>query len=61
MQKLSAKLKNTPEDTPLVLCSVSSNLKESKDSVIRTKYWLNNNLEVVNSQYIGKQDLRVFV
>lgn len=61
MQKLSVKLKNTPTDTPLVRCSVSSGVNKVKRPRCQDKVLTDNNLEVDLALITARQNLRVSV
>ena len=58
-QKLSVKLKNTPRDTSLVSCSVSSVLNKEETLSIQDKVRVDNISEENHSQHRGSSDLRV--
>ncbi|MBU2597936.1 MAG: RRXRR domain-containing protein, partial [Actinobacteria bacterium] len=58
-QKLSVKLKNTPGDTSLVHCSVSSVLNKEETLSVQDKVLTDNISEENYSQHRGSSDLRV--
>jgi len=58
-QKLSVKLKNTPRDTPLVSCSVSSVLNKEETLCVQDIVLADNISEENHSQHRGSSDLRV--
>ena len=59
MQKLSVKLKNTPRDTSLVSCSVSSVLNKEETLSVQNKVLADNNSEENTLSGMRVQDLRV--
>ena len=58
-QKLSVKLKNTPRDTSLVSCSVSSVLNKDQTLSVQDIVLADNISEENHSQHRGSSDLRV--
>jgi hypothetical protein len=61
MQKLQGELKNTPRNTSLVPCSVSSGLNKEETLSDQNKVLTCNNSEENLLQYIGEQNLIVSV
>ena len=54
MQKLQPKLKNTPKDTSLVLCSVNSSLNKDQSLSVKNVKLSCNNHEENLSQHTGR-------
>ena len=59
MQKLSAKLKNTPTDASLVCSPVNLSLNKDQSLSVTDIVLTDNNLEVNRSQHTERQDLRL--
>ena len=59
MQKLSAKLKNTPRDTSLVPCSVSSVLNKEETLSVQNICWLITSPKRTNPDFIRRCKLNI--
>lgn len=59
MYKLSVKLKNTPENTSLVLCSVSSALNKEETLSVQNICWLITAPKRTNPDFIRRCKLNI--